>query len=269
MPIKDFISTIKEIFELKESDKSVFNNLSEELIHEQLKYLRNNLEISAKKCNIYGYITNHFGEEITSLIQESHADYVTEKWLSIIDVHRSIYDMIGYLTLLQMDAMTTCISLFGAKTDTERVMLCKHAYTILYETLEHNLFKKVSCDMRKYPEELITSDELNGLWENVKISLKDISEKKEAQRIRNSIDAHKSNSFMHQIDAYKTCKWAQSIINLYVLIQIIDKIQNCMEGINQNMNELLEAFKIETKEYIKELDYIRKSLQQFDETFLS
>lgn len=74
---------------------------------------------------------------------------------------------------------------------------------------------------------------------------------------------------MHQIDAYKTCKWAQSIINLYVLIQIIDKIQNCMEGINQNMNELLEAFKIETKEYIKELDYIRKSLQQFDETFLS
>lgn len=54
MPIKDFISTIKEIFELKESDKSVFNNLSEELIHEQLKYLRNNLEISAKKCNIYG-----------------------------------------------------------------------------------------------------------------------------------------------------------------------------------------------------------------------
>ena len=254
MLVKDFISTIKDIFELKESDKSVFNNLSEELIHEQLKYLRSNLEISAKKCDIYAYITKHFGEEITSLTQENHADYVTEKWLSIIDIHRSIYDTVGYLTLLQMDAMTTCISLFDAKTDTERIILCKHAYTILYEALEHNLFKRVSRDMRKYPEVLITSDELNGFWQNVKISLKDISEKEEAQRIRNNIDAHKS-------DVYKTCKWAQSIINLYVLIQIIDDIQNCMEGINQNMNKLLEAFEIEAKEYIKKLDYIRKSLQ--------
>ena len=232
MLVKDFISTIKDIFELKESDKSVFNNLSEELIHEQLKYLRSNLEISAKKCDIYAYITKHFGEEITSLTQENHADYVTEKWLSIIDIHRSIYDTVGYLTLLQMDAMTTCISLFDAKTDTERIILCKPAYTILY-----------------------------GFWQNVKISLKDISEKEEAQRIRNNIDAHKSDSFMQQIDVYKTCKWAQSIINLYVLIQIIDDIQNCMEGINQNMNKLLEAFEIEAKEYIKKLDYIRKSLQ--------
>lgn len=122
--------------------------------------------------------------------------------------------------------------------------------------------------MRKYSEELITSDELNGLWKNVKISLKHISEKEEAQHIRNSIDAHKSDSFMQQIDVYKTCKWTQSIINLYVLIQIIDNIQNCMEGINQNMSKLLEAYKIETKEYIKKLDYIRKSLQQSDATFL-
>lgn len=35
------------------------------------------------------------------------------------------------------------------------------------------------------------------------------------------------------------------------------------------MNKLLETFKIETKEYIKKLDYIRKSLQQSDETFFS
>lgn len=79
MHIKEFISTIKDIFELKESDMSAFNNLSEELIHEQLRYLRSNLEISAKKCDIYGYITNHFGEEITNLTQESRADYVTGK----------------------------------------------------------------------------------------------------------------------------------------------------------------------------------------------
>lgn len=78
MFIKDFISTIKDIFELKESDKSAFNNLSEELIYKQLKYLRSNLEISAKKCDIYAYITEHCGEEITSLTQENHADHVTE-----------------------------------------------------------------------------------------------------------------------------------------------------------------------------------------------
>ncbi len=131
-----------------------------------------------------------------------------------------------------MDAMTTCISLFSAKTDTEKIMFCKHAYTILYEALEHNLFKKVSRDMRKYPKELITSDELNRLWKNIKMSLKNISEKEEVLRIRNSIDAHKSDSFIQQIDVYKTCKLMQSVINLYILIQIIDDIQNCMEGIN-------------------------------------
>lgn len=195
MTIKDFNSTLKDIFDLQESDKFAFENLSEEFIHKELEYLRSNLDASAKKCSIYALLMEHFENENNNVTQYSHDDYAAEKWSSIIKIHKGIYDMTGYLTLLQMDAMTTCISLFQATSDTERIMLCKHAYTIIYEALEHNIFKKVSRNMRQYPVELITIEELNKLWSDVKIDIKKITEKEEAKQIRNKIDAHKIRFF--------------------------------------------------------------------------
>lgn len=77
----------------------------------------------------------------------------------------------------------------------------------------------------------------------------------------------KSDSFIEQINVYKLCKWAQSAINLYVLIQVIHNIQNCVDSINRNMNKSLDLFKIEMEERINNLESIREFLQQSDETF--
>ena len=67
--------------------------------------------------------------------------YAIEKWLTVIQTHYNVYELMGFLTLLQMDAMTTIICLLQAINDTERIILSKHAYTILYEAKQNDLFK--------------------------------------------------------------------------------------------------------------------------------
>lgn len=269
MVIKDTQSSIKDIFELQELEKLAHNNISKELVDEHIEYLRTNLEASAKKCSVYVFLLEHFDNEINNVtIVETYIgrdNYAMEKWESILKVHKSVYDMTGYLTLLQMDAMTTCISLFQARTDTERIMLCKHSYTIIYEALEHNLFKRVARDMHQYPEKLVVKEEIDKLWKNIKEDIKKITEKNEAKQVRNNIDAHKSESFMEQINTYKKCKWIQSIINLYLLIKIIENIQNFVDVINTNMKELYGQYRIVMEERIEQLDNIRKMLQESDD----
>lgn len=265
MPIKDIQSSIINTFQLQELDKSALNSISKELANAHIEYLRINLESSAKKSGIYVFLMEHFDNEINKVIitntQGNNNDYTIEKWVSILKIHKGIYDLIGYLTLLQMEAMTTCISLFQATTDTERIILCKHSYTIIYEALEHNLFKKVARDMHQYPEKLLAKKEIDKLWKSIKEDIKKITEKNEAKQVRNSIDAHKSDSFIEQINTYKQCKWTQSIINLYVLIKVIENIQNSVERINTNMKKLYDQYRIMMEEYIKQLDNIHKLLQ--------
>ena len=67
--------------------------------------------------------------------------YADEKRLNVLQTHRNVYETMGFLTLLQMDALTTTICLFQANNDTERIMLSKHAYTIIYEAQKNDLFK--------------------------------------------------------------------------------------------------------------------------------
>ncbi len=273
MPIKNIQSSIMNIFEFQESDKSALHTISKKLADEHIEYLRTNLEFSAKKCGIYVFLMDHFDNELNKVTiintQSSNDDYSIDKWRSILKIHKGIYDLIGYLTLLQMDAMTTCISLFHTTTDTERIMLCKHSYTIIYEALEHNLFKKVAQDMHQYPEKLVAKEKIKKLWKSIKEDIKKITEKNEAKQVRNSIDAHKSASFMEQINTYKQCKWTQSIINLYLLIKIIENIQNSVEKINTNMKKLYDQYRIMMEEHIKQLDNIHKILQQPDKTFIA
>ncbi len=126
-----------------------------------------------------------------------------KKWLTVIQTHRDVYEMMGYLTLLQMDALTTNISLLQAQNDTERIVLCKHAYTIIFEAKDQDLFSKVSAGMLKYPEDLVKRKEIRTFWKDVKVILKAMMEINEAKDIRNRIDAHKDDSFVTQIALYK------------------------------------------------------------------
>ncbi|MDR2920803.1 MAG: hypothetical protein LBV72_15760 [Tannerella sp.] len=270
MHIENIQSSINEIFKLQESDESVFYNLSKELAEEQIKSLRTYLESFAKKCSVYEFLSEHFDCELNktkATIKQGHCDnYAIERWIDILEIHKNINDLIGYLTLLQMDAIMTCISLFQATTDTERIMLCKHSYTIIYEALEHNLFKRTARDMRKYPIELVTKEEIDELWKSIKKDTKKITEKDEAKQVRNKIDAHKSDSFIEQINTYKQCKWSESIKNLCILITTIERLQNFVEKINTNTEKLYAEYKVMMEEHIKQYDNILKMLQNPDET---
>ncbi len=257
--MKYTIKPSEKIFKLTTIDKKALTLLSTKSINHHIKLLRKYLELQAQKCRVYASIIEQFDKEILDL-EKKETDYAKEKWLSIVKIHRNIYDVIGYLLLLQMDAVSVCISLFQAETDTEILMLCKHAYTIIHEAQENILFKKVSLDMQKYPTELIKQDDLKMLWKNVKQKLKELSTTSEAKRIRNSIDAHKSPSFIEQINTYEKCQFAQSIINLYTLIEVIDMIQEAMSSIHTNIPCLLDSFRKEMQIRMKKAEEILEFL---------
>lgn len=258
-----------EIFELQDSPEIIITQLSERGVCTNVEELRKKLEYAGKRCALTVGFIDSFKEGISNAKHNIECNigdtYMVQKWLDVIQTHRDVYEMIGFLTLLQMDAMTTTISLLQAANDTERIMLCKHAYTIIYEAKENDLFKKVSAGMHKYPENLVKSKEVNSFWKDIKVILNKMMDTKEAKDIRNNLDAHKNSSFTIQISFYKKCDWAQSVVNLSVFIMLIDKIQTFMDIIHHNINILYDQYKAFWEDRMKQYEEILKQLQNYDE----
>lgn len=256
--------SFNEIFVLPDSEKEKIEKFSEKGICIAPELLRGHLEYAGKRCCLYESSLSYHEESIAKTLAEiknnAFSSYASEKWLSILQTHRDIYEMMGYLTLLQMDAITTTICLLQAQNDTERIMLSKHAYTIIYEARINDLSQKVSKEMRQYPNEIVDIHELSGFWKNINSILKQIMDIEFAKEIRNNIDAHKNNSFLKQITLYKKCQWAESIIYLSIFTKLVDFIQEYMSIINNNMNNVYDKYKADIKEYIEKLDQIKKEL---------
>lgn len=260
----DFPFEIKPIFELQNTDRKHIESMSEDDLSNQISVLRKDIENAGKKCNYLAALISHLNDEIKKykqLIKDGDGDiFANKQWLSVIQTHTSVYEMFGYLTLLQMDAMTTIVGLYQAKSDTERIMLCKHAYTIIYEAIEDNLFKKISAGIKKYPEEL-KGNVYKPFWKGVKDIIKNITDLAESKIIRNTIDAHKCQSFTDQINAYKKCSWSQSVVNMYGLFGVINLINEYMLHINNNMSVLYDRFYENMKEHIKKLEELQEQLK--------
>ena len=253
-----------EIFVLSDSEKEKIQQFSEKGICIEPELLREHLEYAGKRCCLYESLLNYHEEVIAKTLEEieknAFSSYAPEKWLTILQTHRNIYEMMGYLTLLQMDAITTTICLLQAQNDTERIMLSKHAYTIIYEARINDLSKKVSKEMRLYPNEVVNIQELSDFWKNINSILKQIMDIEFAKEIRNNIDAHKNNSFISQIALYRECQWGESIIYLSIFTKIVDLIQDYMNIINNNMKKVYNKYTTDIKEYIEKLDQIKKEL---------
>lgn len=256
--------SFNEIFVLSDSEKEKIQQFSEKGICIEPKLLSEHLEYAGKRCCLYESLLNYHEEVIAKTLEEikknAFSSYASEKWLTILQTHRNIYEMMGYLTLLQMDAITTTICLLQAQNDTERIMLSKHAYTIIYEARINDLSKKVSKEMRLYPNEVVNIQELSDFWKNINSILKQIMDIEFAKEIRNNIDAHKNNSFIRQIALYRECQWGESIIYLSIFTKLVDLIQDYMNIINNNMKKLYNKYTTDIKEYIEKLDQIKKEL---------
>lgn len=258
--------SFNEIFVLSDSEKEKIQQFSEKGICIEPELLREHLEYAGKRCCLYESLLNYHEEVIAKTLEEieknAFSSYAPEKWLTILQTHRNIYEMMGYLTLLQMDAITTTICLLQAQNDTERIMLSKHAYTIIYEARINDLSKKVSKEMRLYPNEVVNIQELSDFWKNINSILKQIMDIEFAKEIRNDIDAHKNNSFIRQIALYRECQWGESIIYLSLFTKLVDLIQDYMNIINNNMKKVYNKYTTDIKEYIEKLDQIKKELEE-------
>lgn len=258
--------TFKEIFILPDSEKEGVEQLAEKGICTDVVLLREHLEYAGKRCCVYESLVEYHEKTIADTQQKIEKDriasYALEKWLPILQTHRNIYELMGYLTLLQMDAITTTIALLQAQNDTERIMLSKHAYTIIYEARINDLSKKVAKEMRLYLEEIIDVHELSDFWKNINSILKQIMDIDFAKEIRNNIDAHKNNSFLRQITLYRRCEWVECIIYLSVFTKLIDVIQDYMNLINKNMKNMYEQYTEDVKGFIERLEQIEKELKK-------
>lgn len=258
--------SFNEIFVLSDSEKGKIQQFSEKGICIEPELLREHLEYAGERCCLYESLLNYHEEVIAKTLEEieknAFSSYALEKWLTILQTHRNIYEMMGYLTLLQMDAITTTICLLQAQNDTERIMLSKHAYTIIYEARINDLSKKVSKEMRLYPNEVVNIQDLSDFWKNINSILKQIMDIEFAKEIRNNIDAHKNNSFIRQIALYRECQWGESIIYLSIFTKLVDLIQDYMNIINNNMKKVYNKYTTDIKEYIEKLDQIKKELEE-------
>lgn len=258
-----------EIFELQSSEMEIVEKLSNIGVCTNIEELRNNLELAGKRCTLYAGLMELFTDGIDKAkhdIESNVGDtYAIEKWLMVIQTHYNVYELMGFLTLLQMDAMTTIICLLQAINDTERIMLSKHAYTILYEAKQNDLFKKVSAEMHKYPDDLVAREELNDFWKGIKAILNKMMNTKEAKEIRNNLDAHKNQSFATQISFYKKCDWGRSIVGLSMFIILIEKIQIFMEIIHRKIDILYNQYRAFMEDRIRQYEEILRQLREYKE----
>lgn len=257
--------SFEEVFMLPDSEKERIEQLPEIGICIDLEMLRSHLEFAGKRCCVYEALLRYFEMTISDTQQKIKKDklgsYAHGKRLPILQTHRDIYELMGYLTLLQMDAITTTIGLLQAQNDTERIMLSKHSYTIIYEAIINNIPKKVCKEMYGYPESIVDIAELSHFWNKVKTILKKIMDRDFAKDVRNNIDAHKNNSFQRQITLYKKCEWVESIIFLSIFTKLIDTIQDYMNVINEKMEIIYEQYKEDIRCYIDRLEQIQKELK--------
>jgi hypothetical protein len=230
-----------------------------------LKKLEEYLAYAGRKSEVYLTLLKHYEREIERFDRESKTVivdiYLSEEWRYLLQSGYDATNLAGYLTLLQMDALTSLISIIKASSDTERIMLSKHAYTIMYEALDKNLYQIVSNRMREFPEYLIDKEVLFELWKGIKRLSKLLIKKGEAEVIRNTIDSHQRGSFSEQIDAYKKCDFGMSVKSMWALIRIIDLIQNCMNLINNNITIRFDECGKEWEKRTKVLDDIAKELR--------
>ncbi|WP_139207091.1 hypothetical protein [Prevotella sp. ne3005] len=230
-----------------------------------LKKLEEYLVYAGKKSEIYLTLLKHYEKEIVRFDNESKSVvidiYPSNEWRVLLQSGYDATNLAGYLTLLQMDALASLISIIKASSDTERIMLSKHAYTIMYEALEKNLYKIVSCRMRQFPERLADKDVLSDLWKGIKRVSKLMIKKNEAEFVRNTIDSHQRDSFSEQIEAYKNCDFGMSVKSMWAMIRIVDLIQSYIDLINKNIRVCFDECGKEWENRIKVLEDIAEKLR--------
>ena len=260
------------------TDKNSVFEIEETIVSDTLKWAKDNgievdhlrsaLEAGKEFCDMCMLLSVQYAERLLScrtLISEGGGDpVINEKRLPLLEVGERINNLIGYLILLQMDAMMSIISMMEARTDTERLLVCKHAYTILYDLQDKGLYKVISKEMQGLPEDVMSSEERNHLWKQVRELYRSMIGYDEVDTVRNKISAHKSPSFIEQISAYNKCNFKECFVNTYVLAKLAWILNGFMSKARNKLIELEDDLFVLAKERLLKLEALRLQLESMN-----
>lgn len=226
--------------------------------------LRASLAAGRELCEVCYSLSRYYEENIPQcrqqLIEGKGDPVINEKRLPLLEIGERANNLVGYLTLLQMDATVSLVNMLEAKSDVERLVACKHAYTILYEARVKGLSKVISKQMRELPEEVFPSKKCDNLFRAIRRIKRFMISDDEAETVRNKIDSHKSDSFSEQVKAYESCDFGRCFVSMYGLTQLADILQDAMSIVRQNLGELEVSFLVEVGERKKKWEELRERL---------
>lgn len=229
-----------------------------------VNHLRTCLVACGELCDLCISLSEYYELHLSyvrKLIDNGEVDSVVDqKRLSLLEIGEKTNNLVGYLTLLQMDAMMSLINMMEATSDVERLVACKHAYTIIHDAKIKGLFSVVSKEMNELPEEVLPESERRGLWKDIKDVVRKMINEEEAEQVRNSIDAHKEASFTKQIAAYRLCDFSRCFASMYALTELVWVLQQAMSIVRRNIGKMEDVFIGEVRDRIEKLDALLKEL---------
>lgn len=248
-------------FALSNEEKAILGKINAKSIPLVVSEYRQKLEYLGNRCAVFAFLKNdNDGHKVSDVAYES--DSLLKEYAIIRNSLPNMWELMGFVSLLEMDAISLLIGILTAESDVERKMLSKHAYTIVFEAREKGLFQKVSKEMKRFPESLLPKKDNDELWRIIKKELNNMSEIGVEHTIRNQIDAHKSSSFECQYETFRSCNWGQAVYDFLALIQISDRLLSVIESIFSKYKDEIESVTNRIKTRVSMLDDILEKLKQ-------
>lgn len=264
------VKEFEKVFKIGEITVEEILHWAKDIAEIDIEHLRSCLVAGGELCDLFLSLSDYYETNLLECrrqIKEWKGDpIINEKRLPLLEIGERVNSLSGYLTLLQMDAMMSLINMLEAKSDVERLLICKHAYTIIYDAKIKGLFKVVSKEMRALPADVLSTERREELWKGIKGINRLMVSEEEAERVRNSIDAHKSSSFTEQVAVYKQCEFGKCLASMFALMKITWLILETLSVVRQNLNVLEKQFEDQVRERMKKLEELRV---EFESKFLA
>lgn len=247
-------ASLEHVFEISSLDVNEFLCVMKEQLSLDVGVLRKDLLVAGQSCDVYLRLSHFYQEQLQDFhlrLKDVHCDAQSvAQWIHILEIGEKTNNLVGYLMLLQIDVIKAMINLLEANTDVERLVTCKHVYTIIHDLKVQGLFKVIARSIKEIPEEILTEEYKTELLKGMKNVNKHLISEEDAKSVRNHIDAHKSSSFAEQISAYRKCDFAHSLISMYAIKHLIDIIQEAVQVARNNIIKLSNKYVADQQERI-------------------
>lgn len=263
------IAQKKEILSPFEIHDSSVEKIENWLLNEGITIdsLRSELEKTGKRSCLILEVSEYYKSMIADTQKqiegEEHDRYPAQRWKQVLESAKTIVDLLGYLTLLQMDAKATIISMLESKCDTERIVLSKHAYTLIYEVQNKDFNNLVSHELEQLPDVLLEKKEKRAIMKSFNDLVKKMISKGEAKTIRDKSDAHK-DTFTLQMEAYTKCSFGLGVASLIIFDKTVNLLQKAVGIMLENVPLLLEQYRKDISDRLRKMERLLEKMKEYE-----